>query len=177
MPLLPEDLLLPPRPILTVVFALALLPLVSAQSLASKRIVYATWASIATYIIWFFCVAVAHGQGTLEINPGWLRMGTFWQGTSTCRPCFYCFSISMDHSNNGIRLHLIVHTTTLCFPESRLPAKRALKEFRLPLLQNTLHYLGRRCRVLHPTANLLHRTHGSCYCTHPYLTHFLDLFD
>ncbi|KAJ7367175.1 hypothetical protein DFH08DRAFT_729664 [Mycena albidolilacea] len=83
LPLLPEDLPLPPRPILTVVFALALLPLVSAQSLASKRIVYATWASIATYIIWFFCVAVAHGQGTLEINPGWLRMGTFWQGTTT----------------------------------------------------------------------------------------------
>ncbi|KAF7346599.1 hypothetical protein MSAN_01888100 [Mycena sanguinolenta] len=80
LPLLPEDLEFPPRPVLTVLFALALLPLVSAPSLASKRIVYATWASIATYIIWFICVTVAHAQGTLEINPGWLRMGTFWQG-------------------------------------------------------------------------------------------------
>ncbi|KAJ6508477.1 hypothetical protein C8R45DRAFT_967558 [Mycena sanguinolenta] len=83
LPLLPEDLAFPPRPVLTVVFALALLPLVSAPSLASKRIVYATWASVATYIIWFICVTVAHAQGTLEINPGWLRMGTFWQGTTT----------------------------------------------------------------------------------------------
>ncbi|KAJ6585239.1 hypothetical protein B0H19DRAFT_1250109 [Mycena capillaripes] len=83
LPLLPEDLPLPPRPILTVTFALALLPLVSAQSLGSKRIVYATWASIASYIIWFVCVAIAHAQGTLQINPGWLRMGTFWQGITT----------------------------------------------------------------------------------------------
>ncbi|KAJ6584172.1 hypothetical protein DFH09DRAFT_1144435 [Mycena vulgaris] len=83
LPLLPGDLPLPPRPVLTVVFALALLPLVSGQSLASRRIVYATWASIATYIIWFCCVAVAHANGTLEINPGWLRMGAFWQGITT----------------------------------------------------------------------------------------------
>ncbi|KAJ7715594.1 hypothetical protein DFH07DRAFT_974128 [Mycena maculata] len=83
LPLLPADLPLPPRPVLTVVFASALLPLVSAQSLSSRRIVYVTWASIATYIIWFLCVAVAHANGTLEINPGWLRMGTFWQGLTT----------------------------------------------------------------------------------------------
>ncbi|KAJ6462013.1 hypothetical protein C8R47DRAFT_101020 [Mycena vitilis] len=83
LPLLPEDLALPPRPILTAVFALALLPLVSARSLASKRIVYATWTSVATYIIWFICVAIAHAQGTLQINPGWLRMGTFWQAITT----------------------------------------------------------------------------------------------
>ncbi|KAJ7128229.1 hypothetical protein C8R43DRAFT_1027477 [Mycena crocata] len=83
LPLLPADLPLPPRPVLTVVFALVLLPLVTAQSLASKRIVYATWTSIATYLIWFCCVAVAHANGTLEINPGWLRMGTFWQGITT----------------------------------------------------------------------------------------------
>ncbi|KAJ7643929.1 hypothetical protein FB45DRAFT_823717 [Roridomyces roridus] len=83
LPLLPEGLPLPPRPVLTIVFALALLPLVSAQSLAAKRIVYATWASIATYVIWFFCVAVAHSNGTLEVNPSWLRMGTFWQGITT----------------------------------------------------------------------------------------------
>ncbi|KAJ7784333.1 hypothetical protein B0H16DRAFT_1402171 [Mycena metata] len=83
LPLLPEDLPLPPRPVLTGAFTLLLLPLVSAQSLGSKRIVYATWTSIATYLIWFCCVAVAHANGTLEINPGWLRMGTFWQGITT----------------------------------------------------------------------------------------------
>ncbi|KAJ7132958.1 hypothetical protein C8R46DRAFT_1181198 [Mycena filopes] len=83
LPLLPEDLPLPPRPVLTGIFALLLLPLVSAQSLGSKRITYATWTSIATYLMWFCCVAVAHANGTLEINPGWLRMGTFWQGITT----------------------------------------------------------------------------------------------
>ncbi|KAJ7432752.1 hypothetical protein B0H11DRAFT_2123905 [Mycena galericulata] len=83
LPLLPEGLPLQLRPVLTVAFALLLLPMVSAYSLASKPIVYTTWTSIATYLIWFFCVAVAHANGTLEINPGWLRMGTFWQGFST----------------------------------------------------------------------------------------------
>ncbi|KAJ7021624.1 hypothetical protein C8F04DRAFT_1313716 [Mycena alexandri] len=86
LPLLPEGLPLPPRPVVTGAFTLLLLPLVSAQSLGSKRIVYATWTSIATYLIWFCCVAVAHANGTLEINPGWLRMGTFWQGISPVPP-------------------------------------------------------------------------------------------
>ncbi|KAF7288532.1 hypothetical protein HMN09_01382200 [Mycena chlorophos] len=45
-----------------------------------SRVVYATGASILSYIGWFTCVAVAHAHGTLQINPGWLRMGAFWQG-------------------------------------------------------------------------------------------------
>ncbi|KAJ7079814.1 hypothetical protein B0H15DRAFT_858111 [Mycena belliarum] len=83
LPLLPEDLTLPPQPVLTLVCACILLPLVTAQSLASKRVKYVTWTSIVTYIIWFCCVAVSHANGTLEINPGWLRMGAFWQGITT----------------------------------------------------------------------------------------------
>ncbi|KAF8130425.1 hypothetical protein K438DRAFT_1923198 [Mycena galopus ATCC 62051] len=119
LPLLPEDAGFPPRPILTVVFALALLPLVSAPSLASKRIVYATWASIATYIIWFFCVAVAHAQGTLEINPGWLRMGTFWQGITTTAFAFT--------SSSTLPLYASLKAGS---PPSGLPKSSAAHSFR-----------------------------------------------
>jgi len=83
LPLLPEDLPVSPWLVVTVIFTLAQLPLVSALSLASKRVVFATWSSIATYVLWFCCVAVAHANGTLEINPGWLRMGALWQGITT----------------------------------------------------------------------------------------------
>jgi hypothetical protein len=119
LPLLPEDAGFPPRPILTVVFALALLPLVSAPSLASKRIVYATWASIATYIIWFFCVAVAHAQGTLEINPSWLRMGTFWQGITTTAFAFT--------SSSTLPLYASLKAGS---PPSGLPKSSAAHSFR-----------------------------------------------
>nr|GAT60253.1 predicted protein [Mycena chlorophos] len=80
LPVLPEDLPVPPRPALTVAFALVLAPFASAETLVAKRVVYATGASILSYIGWFTCVAVAHAHGTLQINPGWLRMGAFWQG-------------------------------------------------------------------------------------------------
>jgi len=83
LPLLPDDLPVSPWLIVAVIFTLAQLPLVSAPSLASKRVVFATWTSIATYVLWFCCVAVAHANGTLEINPGWFRMGALWQGITT----------------------------------------------------------------------------------------------
>ncbi|KAF7314404.1 hypothetical protein MKEN_00913200 [Mycena kentingensis (nom. inval.)] len=83
LPILPDDLPLSPRPILTLAFAALIIPFASADSLAAKRVVYATGASILTYMIWFGCVAVAHANGTLLINPGWLRMGALWEGITT----------------------------------------------------------------------------------------------
>ncbi|KAF7298987.1 hypothetical protein MIND_00846900 [Mycena indigotica] len=83
LPLLPDDLPFPPQPALTFVFVLTLLPFASVETLTAKRVVYATGASILTYLTWFVCVAVSHANGTLQINPGWLRMGAFWQGITT----------------------------------------------------------------------------------------------
>ncbi|KAJ7069753.1 hypothetical protein C8F01DRAFT_976514 [Mycena amicta] len=83
LPILPADLPIPPRPILTLVFAAVLIPFVSVETLAAKRVVYATGTSILTYIIWFCCIAVAHANGTLQPNPGWLTRGALWQGITT----------------------------------------------------------------------------------------------
>ncbi|KAG6836837.1 hypothetical protein H0H93_002517 [Arthromyces matolae] len=68
---------------LTAIFAVALIPLSFAQSLASKRIVYTTWLSLATYLIWLACVTYAYVQRIPLENAGWLRMGAFWQGPVT----------------------------------------------------------------------------------------------
>jgi len=82
LPLFSEDFFLPPRPVIIVVVAFVILPLSSAQSLASKRVVYATCISVATYVLWLCSVTYAHKKGILEVNSGWLRMGTLWQGIS-----------------------------------------------------------------------------------------------
>jgi hypothetical protein len=55
----------------------------AADSLGSKRVLYATWTSVATYFFWFILVTVAHAQGNLTASPGWLRKGTLWEGIST----------------------------------------------------------------------------------------------
>ncbi|KAJ7244988.1 hypothetical protein B0H12DRAFT_793494 [Mycena haematopus] len=145
LPLLPDHLALPPRPILTVVFALALLPLVSAPSLASKRIVYATWASIATYIIWFIFVAVAHAQGTLEINPGWLRMGTFWQGITTTAFAFTSSStlplyasLKAGSPHSGLSKSSVAHS----FRTLSTISVAVAVAFTLPLIFFTAHMNG-----------------------------------
>lgn len=82
LPQFPETLVLPTRPVLTFILASAVLLLSSAKSLASKRIVYATWLSVFTYIALLSCLSFAYTHGTLQSNPNQLRLGTFWQGIS-----------------------------------------------------------------------------------------------
>ncbi|KAK7048562.1 hypothetical protein R3P38DRAFT_2505516 [Favolaschia claudopus] len=142
LPLLPGNFLLPPRPILTVAFALVLLPLVSAPTLASKRIVYATWASILTYIAWFICVAIAHAQGTLEVNPGWLRMGALWQGTTTTAFAFTSAStlplyasLKASFPSSGLSKSSVYHS----FRTLSTTSVAVAVAFTLPLIFFTAH--------------------------------------
>lgn len=87
LPLLPETLgIVPTKLLLSVILALALLPFASAPFLSSKRVIFATWASIATYLLWLSCVSYAHATGTLQVSPGWIRMGALWQGISELFP-------------------------------------------------------------------------------------------
>lgn len=53
-----------------------------ARSLNSRRIVYATWLSIATYIIWMGCTVYARLNNLLEEKPGWLGPVSVRQGFS-----------------------------------------------------------------------------------------------
>jgi len=87
-PLFPDTWSFPVRPVLTIGMALLVLPLSLAQSLASKRIVYITWLSLVTYLAWLGCVSYAHSKGNFPINSDWLRMGTFWQGTTAIALAF-----------------------------------------------------------------------------------------
>ncbi|RDB18097.1 hypothetical protein Hypma_000972 [Hypsizygus marmoreus] len=80
LPLLPNNSTTLAQLGLTVLLALMVFPLSFAQSLASKRAVYTTWISIATYVAWLGCVIYAYYHGISLVDSGWLRMGAFWQG-------------------------------------------------------------------------------------------------
>lgn len=79
LPLVPAHALA--RVLLTTGLALALLPLYAARSLAAKRIIYATWASLLAYLTWLGVVSYAHLKGSSS-GPHWERPGVLWQGIS-----------------------------------------------------------------------------------------------
>ncbi|KAG6817001.1 hypothetical protein H0H87_000896 [Tephrocybe sp. NHM501043] len=83
LPLLPHGTSLSLQLGLSAIFTLSITPLSFAQSLASKRIVYTTWLSVGTYIVWLACITYAYVHHIPLGNGGWLRMGTFWQGLVT----------------------------------------------------------------------------------------------
>ena len=70
------------RVITTIIFAIILIPLCAAQSLAAKRIIITTWVSVAAYVLWLMLVTYAYTQGTLDVNPSRFRLGILWKGTS-----------------------------------------------------------------------------------------------
>lgn len=83
LPLLDNTVSITTRLGLTAIFAIIILPLSFAQSLASKPIVYTTWLSLVTYVAWLACITYAYLNKIPLVNSGWLRAGTFWQGLVT----------------------------------------------------------------------------------------------
>jgi len=71
-----------------IVFAIVLIPLCTAQSIAAKRIIITTWISVATYVLWLAFVAYGYTQGTLDVNPSRFRLDTLWTGTTTAAFAF-----------------------------------------------------------------------------------------
>lgn len=55
-------------------------PLYFAQSLGVTRVLYASWASLATYAAWFICTAYSHSQGILAASSVPVSLGAMWQG-------------------------------------------------------------------------------------------------
>jgi hypothetical protein len=80
--LLPDAFYLPPQAIISIGLALFVIPLSVVHSLSAKPVVYATWASIAAYVLWLACACYAHTRGSLVVNRAWLPVGSLWQGTS-----------------------------------------------------------------------------------------------
>ena len=80
-PLLPRKL----HPVVTYVIMIFLIApvlgyLSYAKSLQSKRIIYATSLSIATYLFWISVIIYSYTHGSLESHTSWLGTGSFWPG-------------------------------------------------------------------------------------------------
>ncbi|KAJ3937572.1 MAG: hypothetical protein NXY57DRAFT_980726 [Lentinula lateritia] len=102
--LLPSDIVVP-NWAFTLILAAFIYPFMITQSLGSKRVRYTTWASIASYIIWFICVVFAHAHGALIGNSSWLRMGLLWEGTSTIAFTFTSSSTLILYSSLQASAH------------------------------------------------------------------------
>jgi hypothetical protein len=81
-PLIPDLIY---RVAICLVLAVLIVYLSTAQSLASKRIISATWLSILSYLIWFSCACYAHTKGLLPRQEGWLHSSSTWKAI-----CEYC---------------------------------------------------------------------------------------
>lgn len=88
LPLLPSPLPLPSwplqtRPTITFLLALLILPFSLPNTLAAKRVLFATWLGILSFVVWLGCVVYAHSQGRLDGNPIWLGRGGLWESGCT----------------------------------------------------------------------------------------------
>ncbi len=82
LPFVPSRFLSIARGLLTSTLALLLLPLYAAPSLAAKRIIFATFASLLAYTTWLGAVLHARIKGTLSTGLHWESFGILWQGIS-----------------------------------------------------------------------------------------------
>lgn len=93
LPLLPAQVLhiVASRVMVTLGFALVVSPLCvpSSASLGAATVLWATWISVATYVIWVAGAAYAHAKAISipsQVETGEEgSLGALWQGLSTCR--------------------------------------------------------------------------------------------
>ncbi|EIN12529.1 hypothetical protein PUNSTDRAFT_118328 [Punctularia strigosozonata HHB-11173 SS5] len=79
-PQLPEKVwILPTGPVLSTILAVVLLPLSMAPSLASRRVVFSTTASLLAFVGWIVCVAYAYATGTLPHPAVVPNLGSLWE--------------------------------------------------------------------------------------------------
>ncbi|KAH9948870.1 hypothetical protein B0H21DRAFT_206093 [Amylocystis lapponica] len=80
LPLVPKELT---QASMTIILAVAASPLYFGRSLASKRVIYATWLSVASWVAWFSCTAYARGKGIAVPTGNSTSLGVLWQDVST----------------------------------------------------------------------------------------------
>ncbi|TFK91872.1 hypothetical protein K466DRAFT_481848 [Polyporus arcularius HHB13444] len=80
LPYSPDVLAIPARPITTLILAAFIAPLVAARTLGSRAVIYASWASIAAYAVWFSCTAYMHAKHILVPVAESSSLGTLWHG-------------------------------------------------------------------------------------------------
>ena len=92
--------LLPARIWLAFAFVILLTPLCLTSDLASKRLSYNNWLSVALYVLWLIAIVFAHSQGTLETNAVVIPRGRLLQNTSNfvCSVSSKLLMICSNHS-------------------------------------------------------------------------------
>ncbi|EMD40155.1 hypothetical protein CERSUDRAFT_112364 [Gelatoporia subvermispora B] len=80
LPLLPAKLLLPTNFMVTFALALIMAVFFFSPSLATGRVIYATWLSIVAFIAWLSTMAYAHAKGMLTFQASSTSLGTLWDG-------------------------------------------------------------------------------------------------
>jgi len=94
-----------------------------ARSLNSRRTVYITWLSIATYVAWLGCTVYAYTHDLLETHSSWLGGGFMWQGIGA-----FLSNIS------SVLLNFPAATTAFAFcSNSTLPLYASLKRSSPPM--------------------------------------------
>ncbi|EAU86175.2 hypothetical protein CC1G_03386 [Coprinopsis cinerea okayama7 len=78
LPLLSDSIFA--RIFIGMLFSVLILYLSTAQSLASKRVLWASWLSILSFLVWYSCVIYAHAKGKLPHEGGWFStQPSSWQ--------------------------------------------------------------------------------------------------
>lgn len=126
---------------LVAILAVLLYPLLTSpvsSELASRRVIYSTWASIACFGLWWICVLYAFGHGVYtetRANEGEgikMPLGSLWTGISEYRT-FFCFPTALlptptnqTYSLSFNRIHLLIPNILpfvipriVCFIKSR----------------------------------------------------------
>lgn len=80
LPYFPDVLAVPSRAIATLILAAFIAPLATARTLASRAIIYTSWASIAAYIIWFSITTYMHTKHILVPVAESSSLGSLWHG-------------------------------------------------------------------------------------------------
>ncbi len=80
LPYSPDVLAISARAITTLILAAFIAPLVAARTLGSRAVIYASWASIAAYAVWFSCTAYMYAKHILVPVAESSSLGTLWHG-------------------------------------------------------------------------------------------------
>ncbi|KAH6917429.1 hypothetical protein BKA70DRAFT_334599 [Coprinopsis sp. MPI-PUGE-AT-0042] len=115
-PLIPDLIY---RVAICLVLAVLIVYLSTAQSLASRRIISATWLSILSYLIWFSCACYAHTKGLLPHQEGWLHSPSTWKAIFTIGFTFTTTATLPLYASLKSKANLKVRATVVKTPKHR----------------------------------------------------------
>lgn len=104
-----------------------------ARSLRSRRIVFTTWLSIATYVAWLGCTIYAHIHGLLEAHssaaPIWQGIGAFYNNITPIDMLNFCAATTAFAfcSSSTLPLYASLKSTSHPISTSKTPRSRSFR--------------------------------------------------